>query len=138
MELKKVSFELAKKIKDIGFRKIYGINHCYSIISDEIICCTIDDLVTVPVKEVCNGELYLAPTLELAKQWFREEHNIIIEIGVRHYTDNKIGWDYEIYANNEWVDEDNINKFEFYNEELNTYEKALETALFYACGILEK
>lgn len=116
-----VSFETAKLLKEKGFDEYCGY---YS--SDGEYCgyCVYNH----------RGEDYIsAPTLQMAKKWLREVHNIHINIDI-HYLHfaNQNGWMYiitKILENGiDYIDsEGDENDKYFYS----TYEEACETAIKY-------
>jgi hypothetical protein len=154
MKLELVDFELAKELKEVGF-KIPTLHHYFEdgVIRENIIEDTYGyygDEYTVEFEELTNNwndgflmkkngdrcfgcskakgylETFSAPTLELAKMWFREVHGI--HININHTCDENI-WMY--YIENWKRDYENESTF-------NSYETALSEGLKEACKLIKK
>ncbi len=135
MELKLVSFELAKKLKEVGF--ITFEKQCYSLktfINKLDIKIKEGQLVNVRYDLSKVDSMVSAPTLELAKQWFREEHNVSIEpIRINSKAD-KYWFDIKMVIRgvSHSFHSISLNYCDF-----NSYEKALETGLLEACKLIK-
>lgn len=147
MELKLVSFKLAKMLKEIGFDW-----ECYARFSS---CGSyIDNLLKDVVRAIGNStpqKLYnakygeggiLAPTLELAKMWFREVHNIDVS-PICTYKSRKLYHLGIIFINaDNMVDtiiiKSKIKEREHINMLFDSYNDALEVGLIKACEILKE
>lgn len=132
MQLKKVSFDLAKKLDEIGFDVTTGTDCCKKTLDDEIIhnkdrrnCAKHD-----------RAKRYLnEPTLELAKKWFREVMKIEVEVSFDEgllqlpygFLVKPCDYKVEGYFVNGFV----MNGFE-------SYDVALENGLLRACEIVKK
>ncbi len=121
MELKLVSFELAKLLKEVGFDvkvlNFYDQNKEVSKSTYKDLCNWND--------EVLRDSAYSAPQLELAKQWFREKHEIIIRpIDEAH---PKI-WVFDIISKK--------GSFHYALTSYESYEEALEQGLIEAIKLI--
>jgi hypothetical protein len=116
MELQIVSFELAKKLKEAGF-DIFGVE---AYLENGELTLSLDK----------RGPLVIAPSLELAKMWFREKYNLLIE--PTHYTTEH--FTYNIYKRSEII---TILKLGSINDLVNTYEEALEAGLLKAIELIK-
>ena len=130
MYLKAVSKELAIKLKGLGFdlptisyyHPRYDLYHEQASYGDAFN--NPEDFMHYNSAEWAKG-YYSAPTLELAKQWFREKHGIIITVSY------DLG-DYEIF-----IDVDNHSGSEGNDRIYDTYEEALEVGLLEACNLIK-
>jgi len=126
MKLKRVSLELAKHLKALGFdlecRALYR-PYCGDMVYENSI--NINPIAPEPA----HNDWVSAPTLELAKMWFREVHQILIEptpITKKYFS-------YKIYREGEKF---HTCKLTGNNNHLNTYEDALEAGIMYMCEIM--
>ena len=115
MELQRVSFGLSKKLKEVNF--ILDTFDYYDDSGD-----------ITESKYNCNHNqfknTFTAPTLELAKMWFRVLHELDIEV----YQCN-IRWDCDIWDMNGNQLSSCVN--------FETYEEALEAGELKACEIIK-
>ena len=129
MELKRVSFELAKMLKEVRFDVpckyyIYDEFHNQTILKDK----------AIDYSKHKKGEKYECiayPTLELAKQWFREVHKIDI---------NAYMWQGEPTCEVHYFELDQWFTIELEDKDyvFDTYEQALEAGLIEACKLIKK
>jgi len=128
MYLKAVSKELAIKLKELGFDwpTISYYHPSYDLCHDRL---GYSDAFKGPEyfmhynsKKWAKG-YYSAPTLELAKQWFREKHRVIITVSY------DLG-DYELF-----IDVDKHSGSTGYDIIYGSYEEALESGLLEACNL---
>lgn len=131
MELQLVSFELAKKLKEIGFCGLVG--HWYSRKGVLNISMVGDNPKVRSLSNYKNSAALAAPTLELAKQWFRCNHNIIISIfpELTAFTQIFRVKIFKIAAFGVYFNYQKIIRYKF-----STYEAALEAGLLKACELI--
>lgn len=84
MELQLVSFEQAKGLKELGFPQEVHPWHLYDVHTG-ILYKDYDDYSQVYLTE---NDTCMAPTLELAAKWLREEKNILIEPRTKSFSTN--------------------------------------------------
>jgi len=128
MYLKTVNKELAIKLKELGFdlptiscfHPRYGLYSSVSEYRDAFE--SPEDFDHYNSSHWVKG-YYSAPTLELAKQWFREKHGIIITVSY------DLG-DYELF-----IDVDKHSGSTGYDIIYGSYEEALEAGLLEACNL---
>ena len=133
MELKLVSFKLAKELKKIGFD--IPTNHYYILEQPKITFSARDDGDIDYNWNDRKGNS--APPLELARMWFREKHNLEID-PYFCYTNR---WQYEIIYINFSYHKDHVKVIiskDWSYIYLKTYEKALEFGLQGACKLIKK
>jgi hypothetical protein len=146
MYLETVSLDLAKKLKEVGFdlptisyyHPRYNLYHDQRSYEDAFK--SPEDFIHYNSSEWANC-YYSAPTLELAKQWFREEHEKSINIHAEYYRDG-MNWLWQIMwvlPENEWEEHNITDGTGTYgdNHEYPTYEEALEAALLKACELIK-
>ena len=140
MEKQFVTYEIALKLKELGFDE-----ECLAWYLPEIY---IKDNICTPIlgaycrnwsssKDRLNCPLYQQVT-----DWFREKHNIHIEVEL---TDNTMQFYYQYCIvdskNREHHDEDMIDqatRIYNYNERFNTYEETREQAILKAIELCKK
>jgi hypothetical protein len=125
MELKIVSKELHEKLKKVGFNE--KICNCGGY--PECICQDIN------------------PTLELAKMWFREKYDIMIDVSIVYDSWNikRSEFRFEVSQfGHKFLQEDatQYQKSCLYvrksnDKQIKSYDKALEAGLFEACKLLK-
>jgi len=123
LELKLVSPRLAKLLKEAGFD--IGTIYYYDAVGDK---CSESTKLNW---NISVEALYSAPTLELAKMWLREKHNMYIDIVS----------DYMLYKANENICFNMMIKKNLILCEASpfgTYEEALEEGLIDACELIKK
>ena len=155
MELKLVSFELAKKLKEIGFdyNCIYawykkGGWNKYTRKHDPVEYILRTD--GNPFGSYFKGKnwnvnknnkniICSAQTLELAKMWFRNEHNLVINVDWHNYDEDdnyKPLWTVDLSKINQedWIVETESLEIETFE----SYEDALKAGLLKACKLIKK
>jgi len=138
MKLKLVSFELAKKLKILGFTGFYNTTDYIKVYNNGYSFKDVGQLTEVKGEDEVGVNYYcLAPTLELARMWFRKEYKLNIEIKV-----NMVGCEVShnilesFFITIKQVHKSyNVPKITFYYK---TYEEALEKALLEACKLIKK
>lgn len=117
MQEQLITFETAKLAKEKGFKQCY-----YPCYADD------EEIHTVSYfQQFFEKERYYAPTQSLLQKWLREEHNFDIQIFCFNYLDNGKFYVFNIFQARELDD---------ISVEYNTYEDALEDALFTALKII--
>ena len=134
MKLKFANFELSKKLQDIGFNeevKTYYDNN------KELKCSYVYHKNELWIKASVPKIFFSAPTLELAKMWFREKHGINISITVN--------WNEGIYKDSSYRKYTCQTEHKSCDESIGsyigmfeTYEEALEQGLLDVCRIVNK
>jgi len=128
MKLKLVSFNLAKKLKEIGFTGFYNTTDYIKVYDNGYSFKDVGQLTEVKGEDEVGVNYYcLAPTLELAKMWFREKHNICISVDIN------ICKEYFFMFTNILTGK-NIRCSNTYYK---TYEAALEKALLEVCNLIK-
>ena len=140
MKLQLVSLELAKKLKEVGFNE--PCNKAYRVKGDNV-------SVYEHTAKKLNGqfkkvvstcsrtnsefklEKFSAPTLELAKMWFREVHKMEIHTEHSHITGK---WLHMVFS----IDGENSKQLAEFNDYLESYEQALESGLLKACKLIKE
>jgi hypothetical protein len=147
MENQFVSYEISLALKELGFNE-----RCLTCYSDESI---LQNIYNIEEKEFYNyyeisgySELYnthedafpsnsetnnnyvAAPLHQQVLDWFREEHNIIVEVWYDNTQDDGFPWLYEIYVNNKEHDHEGY----FYD----TFKEAREEAILKAIKIIKE
>jgi len=122
MKLKLVSFETAKLLKEVGFDLSTGLAQ-YNEDGELESSCFFE-----------GAKDYLAPTLELVKMWFREVHEIYLEVR----RDVCIKPNIRIYHINVRKFLINHDSTILYNKRNNgTYEEALEQGIIEAIKLIK-
>ena len=123
MKLKLVSFELAKKLKEIGFLEIdegrfYSVNG--NLQAGKI------GIMDFLIKKGKFGGV-IAPTLEFAKMWFRGKHNLDI-MSMPFMLGASKFYSFLVFDHPE---------LDFGSQDYNSYEEALEAGLLKACDFIK-
>ena len=114
-----VSFEVAKLLKEKGFREI--CNKCYGIESKKFFS---------SIRSNDDDTMYAAPTLQMAMKWLRDVHNLHIEARITNHSMSslcevvKYYWVVFNTTNAKWVNESSV-----YTLYFNTYEDACASAI---------
>ena len=141
-----VTYEIALKLKELGFDKKclawFAENKEIQIAPDVYKKWTSKPLTNLNIIKVFNIDCITAPLYQQVTDWFREKHNIHIEIEL---TDNTMQFYYQYCIvdskNRECHDEDMIDqatRIYNYNERFNTYEEAREQAILKAIELIKK
>ena len=136
-----VTYEIALKLKELGFNE-----PCFSAYTESGNLMDIGDYSNDDkIGELEGHSHYISCTAPLYQQvtdWFREKHNIHIEIEL---TDNTMQFYYQYCIvdskNREHHDEDMIDqatRIYNYNERFNTYEEAREQAILKVIELCQK
>lgn len=128
MELKLVSFELAKKLKEVGFNII--LKSLYYTKDKE--SSTWNSPHDFNSGEIRGDGVVSSPELELAKMWFRKKH----EIEVRSEP-NASGWFWMIEKTNGTFISDYNDSGKNAGGCWDSYEEALEASLLEACKLIK-
>jgi hypothetical protein len=119
-----VSFEVAKLLKEKGFDG--RENHVHQGYFNE-------NLIDYTLFGFCDGEILLAPTLQMALKWLREIHKIHINLDIHwlHFA-NRNGWMYVI----ERILDNGVDYVDSKGDSsdltfFSTYEEACERAIKY-------
>lgn len=131
MKLELCSFELAKMLKEVGFDwstyVYFDLNNPFT--SNRYV---VNDGYSVKINYNDNNRLkqntFSAPTIELAKMWFREVHDQIIEVN-RVLSGHKLGYVFKATYNDNGVIK-SLNEFDTYNQ-------ALSAGLKEACKLIK-
>jgi hypothetical protein len=107
MEKEFVPYELALKIKQIGYKKEGVDEDCFAFYDEE------EYLFTVREQDDINEEWLIAPTFSQAFRWFREEYDITQTIARDGSLAKEGAWAYTI-----------IYKSIYFNDGYLTYEEA--------------
>ena len=132
-----VTYKIALKLKELDFDKEclawFDENKEIRIAPDVYKKWTSKPLTNLNIIKVFNIDCITAPLYQQVTDWFREKHNIHIEIEL---TDNTMQFYYQYCIvdskNRECHDEDMIDqatRIYNYNERFNTYEEAREQAI---------
>ena len=146
MEKQFVTYEIALKLKELDFDKEclawFAENKKIQIASDVYKKWTSKPLTNLNIIKVFNIDCITAPLYQQVTDWFREKHNIHIEIEL---TDNTMQFYYQYCIvdskNRECHDEDMIDqatRIYNYNERFNTYEEAREQAILKTIELCQK
>jgi hypothetical protein len=111
MEKEFVPYELALKIKQIGYKKEGVDEDCFAFYDEE------EYLFTVREQDDINEEWLIAPTFSQAFRWFREEYDLRIWIESNHGVSK---FEYVIATTNHNFIDKQFNDFSSYK----TYEEA--------------
>ena len=141
-----VTYEIALKLKELDFDKEclawFDENKKIQIASDVYKKWTSKPLTNLNIIKVFNIDCITAPLYQQVTDWFREKHNIHIEIEL---TDNTMQFYYQYCIvdskNRECHDEDMIDqatRIYNYNERFNTYEEAREQAILKTIELCQK
>jgi hypothetical protein len=132
MELKLVSFELAKLLEEAGF-ELY-CEYSYTKFGGEVLNPNI----------AIEQPLYFpkhtkAPTLELAKKWMREKYEVFVDIHTDATSNPKFCYSIMQYNYNEGdIHWDNFIAPMQYSDLYREHEDALEAGLIKTCEILKE
>lgn len=114
-----VSYEIAKLLKEKGFDG--RENHCHAGYFNE-------NLIDYTLFGFCDGEITLAPTMQMALKWLREVHDLHIVV-YPWQADNEekaIHWCCTVYKAFAHLGND-----VYTNETPKSYEEAVEAAILY-------
>lgn len=129
MELELVNFEQAKTLKELGFPQEVHPWHLYDIHTG-ILHKDYDDSSPLYLTE---NDTCMAPTLELAAKWLREEKGIYVTPSLMYYNKPIDGWKHIQFeacvVDWHW---NAYLRYEYYS----TYEKALSAGIDKAIEIL--
>lgn len=134
MEEQLISFETAKLAKEKGFN--WKVLYHYRD-SDIINNGALYNFNNKEEQALWNIELISASTQSLLQRWLREEHNCIVEpYYLKDLLETKITFKATVdYYKNDWSGELN-DEPDFYSNEYNTYEEALEEGLIAALKLI--
>lgn len=144
MKLKRVSPKLGKRLRDVGFDimcdALYRVFCMVEGGDDEA---ELSPNVNPIEKELAHNDWVSAPTLELAKMWFREVHKITIVIDhvdntLEYYFDGEILIADEREYNEDCFDKAKRELLIGKEYQFKTYEEALEIALLKSCDKIKK
>jgi|688.fasta_scaffold1262566_2 hypothetical protein len=90
MEKEFVPYELALKIKQIGYKKEGVDEDCFAFYDEE------EYLFTVREQDDINEEWLIAPTFSQAFRWFREKHGLFVAPAAASYENGLYLWFFEI------------------------------------------
>jgi len=114
MEKQFVTYEIAKKLKELGFDepciKMILIGGSVGFVNKE------SDILSKPITNTQGGKYTITyPLWQQAIDWLRENHDIIVEVWFDESQDDGFDWMYEIYVNKKAHEHDGSYYGTFYN-----------------------